>query len=494
MGARSPALPPIAAAALVFGTSFAVLVLEILAARLLAPYVGVTLETYTTIIGVVLAGIAFGSWAGGRLADRASPRDLLGPQLIVGGLLAMATLPVVRLLGDAVRGAGAGELVLLGLVSFFPPAAVLSAVVPTVVKLQLADLGETGAVVGQLSALATIGALCGTFGTGFVLVAALPNAPIVLGVGGVLTLAGVIVTARARTAALAALGALLVTGAGAAAGSPCQVESAYFCARVNADPERPSGRVLLLDDLRHSYVDVEDPLHLEFRYMRLVGDVIETLPRRGAIAALHIGGGGFTLPRYLAARRPGSRSTVLEVDREVVSLARRKLGLRTGRDLRVRIGDARVSLHDEPDGHYDLVIGDAFGGRAVPWHLTTRGFLRDVRRVLRPGGTYVVNLLDEPPLAFARAEALTLTRAFRHVAVLVRPGMPENRRGGNVVLVASDRPLPLEPLARRRRARGAEERALTRTALDRFTAGSRELTDDYAPVDQLLTPAARSAG
>ena len=134
---RGPALQPSLAAALVFSTSAAVLVLEILAARLLAPYVGVTLsETYTTIIGVVLAGIAW-SWAGGRLADRVLPRRLLG--LVAGGLLAMATLPVVRLLGEATDGSGAGDLP--GLLAFFPPAAVLSAVVPTVVKLQLGRPG-----------------------------------------------------------------------------------------------------------------------------------------------------------------------------------------------------------------------------------------------------------------------------------------------------------------------------------------------------------------
>jgi MFS family permease len=107
----------------VFGASAAVLVLEILAVRLLAPYVGLTLETYTTVIGVVLAGIALGSWGGGRLADRTEPRTLLGPLLVAGGLLAAATVPIVRTLGEATSGTVADDMIVLGLLAFLPPAA-----------------------------------------------------------------------------------------------------------------------------------------------------------------------------------------------------------------------------------------------------------------------------------------------------------------------------------------------------------------------------------
>ena len=123
------ALAPRLAAAVVFSASGGVLVLEILAVRLLAPYVGLTLETYTTIIGVVLAGISAGSWLGGRLADAH-----------------------VRGLGSLTDGPAVEGLVLLGLLAFFPPAAALSTVTPIVAKLQLASLGETGTVVGRLDA------------------------------------------------------------------------------------------------------------------------------------------------------------------------------------------------------------------------------------------------------------------------------------------------------------------------------------------------------
>jgi spermidine synthase len=448
------------AAAVVFGASAAVLVLELLALRLLAPELGLTLETTTLVIGTVLAGIAAGAWAGGAAADRTDPRTLVGPLLVAGGLAAMATLVLVR-------------VPLLGVLGFFAPAALLSAVTPVVAKVRLRDLSGAGGVVGSLSAWSTAGALAGTFVTGFVLLGALPNVPIVLGVGGALVVAGLVLGAAARTSVPAVLaGAVALGAAGATIGSRCEVETAYFCARVLADPARASGRLLVLDDLHHAYVDLADPRRLEFRYAQLIGRAVARLPE-GPLRALHVGGGGFTLPRWLAATRPGSRSTVLEVDARVVALARERLGLRAGPALRVRTGDARLLVEDEPAGAYDVVVGDAFGGLAVPWHLTTREFVAQLRRVLRPGGLYAMNLIDRGPLAFARAEAATLAAAFRHVVVL---GAPD---GGNLVLLASDRPPPRPPLEPDEQARDGAA----------FARGADVLTDAHAPVDQLHTPA-----
>jgi hypothetical protein len=171
----SAPMPRSVAAALVFLSSAAVLILEILAARLLAPYVGVTLEVYTAIIGVILAGIAVGSWLGGRAADRVEPHGLLGPLLIAGGALSFVTIPLIDGLGGGLRGGGPAATTILTFVAFFAPAAVLTAVTPAVIKIQLADLAQTGRVVGRLSAIGTVGALFGVFLAGFVLVAAAPD-------------------------------------------------------------------------------------------------------------------------------------------------------------------------------------------------------------------------------------------------------------------------------------------------------------------------------
>jgi spermidine synthase len=286
--------------------------------------------------------------------------------------------------------------------------------------------------------------------------------------------------------------ALAGFGAGLAAllPNPCEFESAYFCARVVPDPDRPSGRTLWLDRLRHSYVDLADPAHLQFSYARVMGDVIASVaPERQPIAALHIGGGGFSLPRYLAAVRPGSFSRVLELDPTLVRIARTELGLRTGSDLQVRIGDARLHLADEPAHRYDLVIGDAFGGQAVPWHLTTTEFIGEIKRTLQPGGVYAINLIDNPPLGFARAELATLRAVFDYVTLIAPSQQVHGAAGGNFILVGSDEPLDVEAIQRRNATRGDDDLVIWRDAdLDAFIDGAPILTDDYAPVDQLLTP------
>ena len=491
-------MPRFLAATVVFVTSAAVLVLEILAGRMLAPYIGVTLQTYTGVIGTVLAGIAVGSWAGGRLADLVDPRRLLGPTVLLGGVLALASSPIVRVLGPEFAGRSPLAIVTLATLGFLAPALVLTAVTPMVIKLQLNDLAETGQTVGRLSAVGTIGSLAGTFITGFVLVAAFPSQPIVLAVGGILVVGGAWLTvavrpvkaSQERLATTPLLGAAVLTAfVGTVLGAPCQTETAYFCANVLEDPVRPSGRLLVLDTLRHSYVDLDDPTYLEFSYARALRGLVDTFrPAGEAIDALHIGGGGFTLPMYLEETRPGTSSLVLELDPTLVELAREELGLRTHEDLRVRTGDARLGIADAPDDAYDLVIGDAFGGLAVPWHLTTAEFVREVERVLRPDGVYAVNLIDHPPLGFARAEAATLRAVFDHVAVIAPSDRLDGESGGNFVLLGSDAALDVAAITADLEARDVEQEVATGTRLDGFVDGARILTDEYAPVDQLLTP------
>ncbi len=489
-------MPRFAAAALVFISSAAVLVLEILAARLLAPYVGVTLEVYTAIIGVILGGIAFGSWIGGKAADRVDPRTLIGPLIIAGGALAFITIPLVDGLGAGLRGAGPTTTTIITFFAFFAPAAVLTAVTPAIIKVQLEDLDETGRVVGRLSAIGTAGAIVGTFLTGFVLVAAAPTRPVIRALAIALILLGVGVVAWLQRLRAVSVTTVILVVAGAAfsfaASHPCQHESAYYCAYIEADEERENGYALWLDTLRHSYVDLDDPSHLEFDYTAWFGDAITAMAPEGEpIDALHIGGAAMTMPRYLRHEHPGSTSTVLELDQLLVDLAEDELGYEPGSDIEVVVGDARLSAGEVEAGAYDLVIGDAFGGVAVPWHLATQEFTELLHDALTEDGIYVMNVLDYGPRDFLRAEIATVDEVFEHVAVIARAEAfdAEGRGGGgNHVVIASDAPLPLDEIEEANRDRRRDDVLLHGDELDRFVGDAQVLTDDHAPVDQLLTP------
>ncbi|BCJ44200.1 hypothetical protein GCM10010168_10130 [Actinoplanes ianthinogenes] len=494
------ALPSALASALAFGASGAVLVLEIVALRLVGPYVGVTLQVSSSVIGISLAAIAYGAWLGGRLADRYDPRMLLAPALILGAIGAAVTLPLVRWGGELLRGGAAPAVLLLAALAVFLPAFVLSAIPPMVVKLQLSSLREAGTVVGRLSSVGTLGAITATLGTGFVLIAAMPSSAIVLSLAVLLALGGLTLgwwlrrdethpelPGSPRFRALLATIGLLGAGMGAISPTPCDIETAYHCARVEADPDRPGGRLLLLNSAPHSYVDLDDPRHLEFEYVQWIGAVADVLRPAGApIDALHIGGGGFTVPNYLRATRPGSDQLVLELDGELVELDRRELGLVTGPDLRVRVGDARVGLTERPAAGYDLVVGDAFGHQVVPWHLATREMAAEISRTLRDDGVYAQNVIDYPPDRFIPTEVATVMAVFPHVALIAPADALAGEAGSNFVIVASRRPLPLAALIARLARIEKPVEVLTGDELARYVGSARVLTDDYAPTDQLL--------
>jgi spermidine synthase len=501
-------MPSPLASLLVFLSSAAVLVLELLAARLLIPYVGNTLETYTAIIGVVLAGIALGTWLGGRAADRRDPRRLLPPLLVAGGALAAVAIPLVDAFGAGRSGSGPLTTTVVTAVTFLAPAAVLSAVTPVVIKLQLASLEETGHVVGRLSAISTLGGIAGTFLTGFVLVALFPTRATVRAVAVLLVLGGLAMAlVLARGGAGRALGRLgadgtapllgiaplvlaaLAGGASLATDGRCEVESRYYCIAVRDHATEPGVQILVLDTLSHSAVDVDDPRRLVFTYVAWYGDVIAgTFPDGRPLRALHVGAGGLTMPRWLRVAHPGSVQIVAELDPAVVRVAVDRLGFTPGPDVEVRRADARrvaAELAADPQrrGSFDLVVGDAFGGIAVPWHLATREAAADLAALLGPEGIYVLNVIDFGPREFLRAELATLSAVFAHVAVMQRPGGP----GGNHVLVASHSPLALDRIAAANRARARADELVHGAALAELVAGARPLTDDRAPVDQLLT-------
>jgi SAM-dependent methyltransferase len=250
------------------------------------------------------------------------------------------------------------------------------------------------------------------------------------------------------------------TAGNPAAGRAPGYEVDHGHAELVGDPQRPLTWTLLVDGTAQSHVDLADPTHLEFEYARRIGHLLDALdpPPPAPLAVLHLGGGAWTLPRYLATTRPRSAQRVVELDGALAELVRTRLPA-DGLGLDVRVADARAALADVAAGSCAAVVLDVFAGARIPAHLTSVEFVTAVARVLAPGGVYAANLADGAggtgggtagggALGFARGQAATAAAVFREVAVVAAPDVLRGRRFGNLVLVAGDAP-PTDVLARR---------------------------------------------
>jgi spermidine synthase len=238
---------------------------------------------------------------------------------------------------------------------------------------------------------------------------------------------------------------------------------------VQRDAGRASGRLLRHGDMDASYVDLADPRHLEFDYLRRMRDLVETLRARRVI---HVGGAGCALARALAATDRQRRQDVVEIDPDVLAFAREHLGLRRAPGLRLRHGDGRAFLASRRDGSTDAILVDAFVGARVPRHLVTAEALTDAARVLAPRGALAVNVVDAPPLNDTRAIAAGLLEAFAVVAGLAAGPVLRGRRAGNVVLIAAPGPLPIERLRTRASADPSPAALLAPADALAFTGGT----------------------
>ena len=252
----------------------------------------------------------------------------------------------------------------------------------------------------------------------------------------------------------------------------------FGSASLLPDLDRHRGWLLEVDGVPQSYVDIEDPTYLEFEYVQLLGDLLDLTGEPGEpLTVLHLGGGGCTLARYVAATRPGSRQVVVEADDLLAEVVRAQLGTA---GFRLRIGDARAELARLQPATSDVVIGDVFAGASLPVDCTTVEHVTRVREVLRPGGAYLVNVADGPPLTFARSQVATLLACFPEVVVLAEPATLRGRRFGNVVLGASDAPFDVEGLAQRARRASGPARVLSGRQVRDFVGGARAVTDATA--------------
>ena len=519
------------AGTIVFIASFCTLVVELTAGRMIAPYLGVSLYTWTSVIGVMLAGISLGNYAGGRIGDRFPAVSTLGVLFLISSVFTLAILPLTAVISGIAQDLPVHlmlKILFFTAAVFFLPSVFMGTITPVVVRLILDDLSRTGGVVGRIYALSTVGAIAGTFATGFFLVSFFGTRTVILLVavilllvaivfgdlwnrrlllgGGALLLVALSVVSYGRNAYSMPLGwnyvrnlaqdAVTLQPRGAFA-APCDVETNYFCIRVSEKKleENVTQRRLVLDHLIHSYSILEDPTRLDYDYVKIYAELISYIAGdRDGIRSFSIGGGGYTFPRYLEAVYPGAVIEVAEIDPAVTEMAHARMGL--PRDTRVITynEDARLVVKRLETGQYDAVIGDAFNDLSVPYHLTTREFAEKVRALLTPDGYYMLNVVDTFEHGrFLPSLILTLEQVFPHVYLLAEgPGWEQEGRN-TFVLVAGAQ--PLTEAALHDRVSGLLPKGPVSTMLDpaRLRAyvdnsSAVILTDSYAPVDNMLAP------
>ncbi len=490
---------------LVFLASGCSLVLEILAGRILAPYLGVSLYTWTSIIGVILAGITFGNYLGGLLADRMASRALLRRIFLYSALTVVATVVLAPTAADRIASAPIPlmlRIVLATAAAFLIPSTILGTITPIVVKLSLHSLDDAGATIGRIYAVSAAGSIAGTFLTGFLLIDLFGSRTTVWLIAAFLLLCGLAVGpwrgARAgRGLPLMILVLFLLVSpllvVTKALPGPCRAETSYFCMRIETTTtlDGRTARGFYLDRLMHSALVDDDPSALVYDYERVYRALTEEqLARDPALRLLVIGAGGYSFPRYMVAYHPAAAVETLEIDPGVVRFNQRYLGLPTDTPIVTHSGDARLFLNGTeaggaaPRGAYRVVQGDAFNDVSVPYHLTTREFDTLVRRSMTPDGVYLVNMVDSGHEGrFVQAYTNTLRAVFGNVVVYALDGQVGRPGHATFVIAASDAPLATPPVSGWTPFAPADLAARFASRTDLI------LTDDHAPVDTLLRAA-----
>jgi len=497
----------------VFIASFCTLVIELVAGRIMAPYVGVSLYTWTSIIGVVLAGISIGAYLGGLIADRYPRSSTLGWLLFLSGLGAFSISPLTNLVGAAqFQTSLMIRILLITTIIFFVPSCLLGMISPVVVKLTLKNLEKTGNVVGKIYAFSTLGSILGTFATGFFLISWMGTRQILFTMGIILILSALVFGGffvRKKVLVLFFIVLILLLGGfyGYAFKPPLDEEtyffkeSDYYTIKLKRDTTRSGGNsleTLVLDHLIHSYTDLNDPLYLEYEYIRIYEEMVRWQSgKRKSFKALFIGGGGYTLPRFIEAKYPQAGIDVVEIDPEITRVAKNYLGISEDTRIHSFNEDGRwFVMNSKEQGSYDFIFGDAFNDLSIPYHLATKEIAIQMKGLLKPDGLLLATVIDSLKKgAFIPSYIRTLEEVFGkgNVHLITLSSDYDHIGISTCVVVASPKRLDMNDFVKTVKGKDGKEMTSHAMPQDRLQQYLKErysviLTDDYVPVDNLIAP------
>lgn len=475
----------------VFITGASVMVTELVGSRLLAPYVGTTIFVWTSLIGVILASLSVGYWWGGELADKRPRTSVLSYLLLAGAVLLIVTTVMAspfldwltRLDLDIRVGA-----TIAGMVLFAPASVLLGAVSPYAVRLRLTTVTHSGATIGRMYALSTIGSIVGTFLTGFVLLAYTSSHMILLSVGMTLVVLALVIHRSKQIAVGIGMGiviAALTSTVPMGSTGDIHIDTAYNHVRISTlyDGQKKETMRLMQVGIEHSSAVYLENTDLVFPYMNYYDLAFHFNP--AAARLLMIGGAGFAYPRYALSVRDNLQMDVVEIDPQMHVIAKKYFGLGDEPGLRVHNMDGRIFISGT-DVSYDALLIDAFSSNIVPFHLTTQEFMRHAYDRLTDGGVLIMNTISAisgDDGRYLRAQYHTIESVFDHVYLFPVSAPFDASEVQNIMLVGVKS--VTEPNLVSIDIRMAD--LLARRWKGTIPADVPLLTDGYAPVEW-LTP------
>ncbi|MGI9522166.1 MAG: fused MFS/spermidine synthase [Hyphomicrobiaceae bacterium] len=483
------------------------LIVEIVAGRMIAPYLGMSLYTWTAIISVVLAGFSVGHWVGGLIAERPAKQalKLVAWSLLLASASTALSLILIRVIGPLIIAQGwsaVPTVLMVTLLLFFLPSFFVGIPSPVLTKLAIDNCSpsQVGRAIGAFFAVGAVGSIVGTLAAGFIFIAWLGITKTLLLVAIVYFALGLLLIVPRSISQIGNLVlpfATVVVGTGILAyvgnrvnafTETCKIGSSYYCIRVidvSQQFEQPS-RLMVLDHLGHGVNLQSEPQKLVSPYVELQ-DVLARIHsgQSSPFRTFFVGGGAYTLPRAWAAARPDAEITVAEIDPVVTQTAHSELWLKKTPRITTLIDDARNALRQSPDRSFDVIVGDAFHDIVIPPHLVTHEFFELVAARLKKDGIYLMTVVDHrhrPRLALSIYRTLQSVLERIEIWVSNEPGVRST-----FVLAAVREATPYSTLPSRN-SPGVHFLRLERSKIERHAKkiSAMVLSDDHAPVDHLI--------
>ena len=509
----------------VFISSACIMIIELVASRLIARHLGSSLYTWTSVIGVVLAGITVGNYLGGRIADKYIPRKILSALFCFASIACVSIIILNNLIGGWLwlwQLSWPIRVFLHVSIVFLVPSTLLGTISPVVAKMALDQGLPTGRTVGDIYACGAAGSIAGTFLAGFYLIGTLGTIAIIWTIALTLLCIALAYQIKAWFLYIWAMALILLFFFGVSGVSFAQDWGSTIGLREKEDPmilyqdetpycwvairqisTNPDRRIFLQDKLKHSEILMDDITALQYFYTKIFAGLTSYFVKDiQPPSFLVIGGGGYVFPQYLLATYPKARVDVAEIDPGVTEAAYAAFGLPHDTSICSINLDARNYVDDillrkkkgQEIVRYDVIYEDAINDYCVPFQLVTLEFNEKVKEILSDDGLYLINLIDTYENArFLGSLTLTLQKSFPYVHILTtKMTFAELRE--TFVVAASMKPFDpkqilreYDPLMKVKTYEGADYDYIIQKA------NGVILVDDYAPVEILLAPVIRQS-